>query len=196
MSATARKWVLFAVTNALLIGADQWSKIWIRNNIHSRRDAIDVIDGYFQIVHVTNRGAAFGSFGEMGDVNSRMTMFLVFTVIVLGLIMWQVHQLIDEDRFLTFILGMITAGAVGNAIDRAVYQGVTDFMRFYVARGTEACAWLASRFNTCEYPSWNVADACIVVGVILFLVHYLFFEDRKGEADIIGDGPEVPVEAL
>ncbi len=188
MSDTRRKWLLFVITNAVLIGADQWSKIWIRDNIHGRRDAIDVIDGFFQIVHVTNRGAAFGSFGDMGDVNSRMMMFLGFTAVVLGLIIWQVHQL-EHDRLLTFTLGMITAGAVGNAIDRAAYQGVTDFMRFYVARGTDACAWLASRFNTCEYPSWNVADACIVVGVILFLVHYLFFEDRKGEADLIGDGP-------
>lgn len=189
MSATRRKWLLFAVTNVLLIAADQISKIWIRNNIHSRRDAIDVIDGFFQIVHVTNRGAAFGSFGDMGDLNSRMIMFLGFTVVVLGMIIWQVHQLVEEDKFLTLTLGMITAGAVGNAIDRAVYQGVTDFIRFYVARGSDACAWLASRFNTCEYPSWNVADACIVMGVIFFLVHYLFFEDRKGEADLIGKGP-------
>ncbi len=193
MSATRRKWLLFAVTNVLLIAADQISKIWIRDNIHSRRDAIDVIDGFFQIVHVTNRGAAFGSFGDAGDLNSRMVMFLGFTVVVLGLIVWQVHQLVEEDKFLTLTLGMITAGAVGNAIDRAVYQGVTDFIRFYVARGSDACAWLASRFNTCEYPSWNVADACIVMGVIFFLVHYLFFEDRKGEADLIGDGP-VPAE--
>jgi signal peptidase II len=190
MSATRRKWLLFIITNVVLIGSDQLSKIWIRNNIHSRRDAIDVIDGYFQIVHVTNRGAAFGSFGDMGDLNSRMIMFLGFTAVVLGLIIWQVHQVVEEDKFLTLTLGMITAGAVGNAIDRAVYQGVTDFMRFYVARGSDACAWLASRFNTCEYPSWNVADAAIVMGVIFFLVHYLFFEDRKGEADIIGDGPE------
>lgn len=195
MSPTRRKWLLFALTNVVLIGLDQGTKIWIRANILSRKDDIDVIDGFFQIVHVTNRGAAFGSFGDMGNLESRMVMFLTFTAIVLGLIAWQVHQLIEEDRFLTLILGMITAGAVGNAIDRAVHQGVTDFMRFYVARGTDACAWLASRFNTCEYPSWNVADACIVMGVILFLIHYLFFEDRKGEADLVSDSPaaaEVP----
>jgi signal peptidase II len=189
MSPTRRKWLLFGLTNLVLIGLDQASKIWIRGNIHSRKDSIDVIDGFFQIVHVTNRGAAFGSFGDVGDVNSRMVMFLGFTAVVLCLIAWQVHQMVEEDRFLTFIMGIITAGAVGNAIDRAVNQGVTDFMRFYVARGTDACAWLAARINTCEYPSWNVADACIVMGVILFLVHYLFFEDRKGEADLIGDGP-------
>ncbi len=189
MSPTRRKWLLFGITNLILIGLDQITKVWIRDNILSRRDAIDVIDGFFQIVHVTNHGAAFGSFGDMGDLNSRMIIFLGFTALVLGLIVWQIHQLVEEDKLLTFTLGMITAGAVGNAIDRALYQGVTDFLRFYVARGTEACAWLAPRFNTCEYPSWNVADACIVVGVILFLIHYLFFEDRKGEADLVGEGP-------
>ncbi len=189
MSTTRQKWFLFLGVNVVLVLADQLTKIWIRSNILSRRDAIEVIDGFFQIVHVTNRGAAFGSFGQSGDLESRMTMFLAFTAVVLALIAWQVHQLDSEDRFLTFILGMITAGALGNAIDRALFSGVTDFLRFYAARGTEWCAWLSDKFNTCEYPSFNVADSCIVVGVILFLVHYLFLEDRKGEVDLISSDP-------
>ena len=82
---------------------------------------------------------------------------------------------------MTAALGMITAGAIGNLIDRVDKQSVTDFLRFYWPSEGGIGGFLTNTFGTTEYPSFNVADMAIICGVGMFIFHYLFLEDRQGD---------------
>ncbi len=181
------KYSIFAAVSLGIIALDQVTKIWVVNHIEYRRGAIDVIDGLFQIVHVQNTGAAFG----MGaGTDGAMAVFLGFTAIAAVVLIAILTKLPGDDRLLAAILAMIMGGAVGNAIDRAHKQSVTDFLRFYTEDPTLA-PWLRQHFGMSEWPSFNVADIAVVCGVIAFLLHQLIVGDSAGEAEV----HELPDEA-
>ena len=78
-------------------------------------------------------------------------------------------------------LGLISSGAIGNAIDRAMKQSVTDFIRVYTENPTLKEMLINSPYGSAEWPSFNVADAAIVIGMGMFVIHWLFLE--KDEDD-------------
>jgi signal peptidase II len=176
----SKKMIIFAVVSVLMIVADQVTKILVVRNIRYMRESIDVIPGFLSFVHTLNPGAAIGLFGDL-PVAIRLSIFGVFTVIAVGVIISFLWQLPRDDKFQSLTLGLIFSGAIGNAIDRIHKQSVTDFIRVYTEHpGLEA--WLREHVGTNEYPTFNIADSAIVVGVGLFLVRYLFLDDTE-EAD-------------
>lgn len=181
----ARKYIAFGLTTAVIAVADQATKIWVRDNLELWKDSIDVIPGLFQIVHYENTGAAFG----MAD--GMMWLFAVFTIFALGLMGWMTWKLQDDETFVATMMGLIAGGAIGNAIDRVLYQAVTDFLRFYRTEGA-LHDFLLDNFNTAEWPSFNVADAAIVVGILVFFVQQLmqdYLDKKAGKVteDDLGD---------
>ncbi len=173
----SRKNIVFWVVALVVIALDQATKIWVYTNVQFGVEEIEVIPGFFSIVHAQNPGAALGI---LRDFEYRIWLFLGFTVLAMGILLNMQRQLAKNLSFLPTVLGMIFGGAVGNGIDRVHKQSVTDFLRFY----TEAPAlktWLIDWFGTNEYPSFNVADMALVIGVGLFVVHYLFLDE--GELD-------------
>jgi signal peptidase II len=86
---------------------------------------------------------------------------------------------------------LVFSGAVGNAIDRIHKQSVTDFLRVYTEH-PKLKPWLVDTFGTYEWPSFNVADAAIVVGLGLFIVHFAFMQEDEDE--LVPDPPEKPLE--
>lgn len=185
MKATTR---LFLIVLLLVIGLDQVTKQWIAHNIELWRGSIEVIPGFFQLVHYRNKGAVGGIFG---DSAYRLHLFLAFTVVALGAIGWMVHKLESGERFVAVVLGMIAGGAVGNAIDRVVYHEVIDFLRFYTEHPGVA-GFLRQNVGTAEYPSFNVADMGITIGVGAFFIQQ-FFQDRNArEHELSKD--DLPVE--
>lgn len=173
-----RKTVAFAVVAFLGLIIDQATKYWIRANLDLHVDEIDVIPGLFSLVHAENPGAAGGM---LRDFQYRHFVFLGFTVVAVIVIVDMWRKLPKEDLFLSTTLGLIISGAIGNAIDRVHKQTVTDFLRVY-SDLPSLKPWLISTFGTNEWPSFNVADSALVVGVCLFLVHYLFLEDKDEAA--------------
>jgi signal peptidase II len=133
-----------------------------------------LIPGVLQIVHSQNTGAAFGMFT---DFKYRMAIFYVFTGFAVWVLWGLYAQLEPDDRLGAWIVALIAAGAVGNLIDRIHKQSVTDFIR--VHWGPDS--WLTGIMGSAEWPSFNVADMAICGGVGLFVIQYLFFEDRKGD---------------
>ena len=174
------KLVWFSVVAVIGVVLDQITKAWIRANIEYRDAGITVIDGFFDIVHAQNPGAAFGILRDM-PANLRVSLFLMFTVVALGVVIDMVRRLSPADRMTPVFLGMIASGAVGNAIDRVHKQTVTDFLRFYTDN-PEWVATLRSYNLPPEYPSFNVADIALVVGVLLYVVTSFLQED--GEQDL------------
>jgi signal peptidase II len=180
------KWM--ASMTAIWLIVDQVTKIWVVNNIAYRTEEIKVIDGFFSLVHAQNKGAAGGM---LSSFEYRMPFFAVVTVIAL-VVLWQMYREIpDDDKFQAAALGLIFSGALGNAIDRIDKQSVTDFLRVYTEHETLK-PWLLETFGTYEWPSFNVADAAICVGLGMFLLHFAFLQEEDDELE--PEPPENPVQ--
>lgn len=166
----SNKWALFGGVSVVGLVLDQITKIWIRNNIERGYDGITVIDGFFDIVHVENTGAAFGF---LSGYSWSMYVFIPFTLIAVAMLVSLMKDVPAGARFMPITLGLINSGAFGNFIDRVLYQSVTDFLRLYLENGALA-DWVYGQFGTREYPSFNIADICICVGVAMFVGHELW----------------------
>jgi signal peptidase II len=118
---------------------------------------------FFQIIHTANTGVAFGLFQNLGPI------FIIVPLIVSGVILIYARQLHDTQRFMALALGFMLGGALGNVIDRVRIGYVIDF--FDVGLGS---------FRNAS----NVADWCIVLGVILLAIA-LWREERQ--AKLSGD---------
>jgi signal peptidase II len=149
---------LFLVTSIFLI-IDQWSKYLVRSNIPPSEvwAPWTWLLPYARIVHWQNTGAAFGMFQGMSLV------FTILAIIVSAAIIYYFPQVPREDWLIRLALGMQLAGALGNLIDRIKFGGaVTDFI------------------SVGNFAVFNVADACISVGVVLLIIG-MWQHDRRIE---------------
>ncbi|MEC7986540.1 MAG: signal peptidase II [Myxococcota bacterium] len=194
------KYSRFSIIFFISVVLDQASKIWIENyfkcpSIPSIREAyqtgklqpipeIQIIDGFFSLAHAHNQGAA------IGIMQGQMLIFAVFTIIAIGWIGYTLYEIEEDDHFLNLTLALIGSGAIGNAIDRFRLGYVIDFLRAYTENPKYA-SWLHDKFGTAEWPSFNVADAAIVVGMIMFLLHGIFLAKDTKELDESLDVPEI-----
>ena len=170
----ARKNLVFG--GVALIGyiADQATKWWVVQNITLHTGEIQIIDGWLSFVHERNDGAAFSSFeGWFG-------LFVIFTIIAIGVLLDLQRRLKPDSLFMAGTLGLILSGALGNFTDRLRFRYVVDFIRCYTEH-PDLKAWLIENVGTNTYPIWNVADAAILVGVILFLLYSTFNGDEEDE---------------
>lgn len=139
-----------------LILLDQLTKWLIQQNIPYGNE-VPIIPGFFSFVHVSNTGAAFSL------LQGNNLFFIVLATAALAVIIfllirnnWQT----DPSRRLHWTtkvsFALLTAGIVGNLIDRLAKGSVVDFLHFYIRK----YAW----------PSFNVADSCICIaaGLLIF----------------------------
>ena len=108
-----------------------------------------------------NRGALFGIGNEGGYNNLFMTISIGAAIFIL---IWSQRPLVAHDRFLTMALGLILGGTFGNLYDRVVFGGVRDFLRWH---------------GGFEWPTFNIADCCLVCGACMLLVHSFFLHEEK-----------------
>jgi len=139
---------------ALVVILDQLTKLWIMTNfgLHEQQN---VISGFFNLVYVTNTGAAFG-FLAGSKSWLRQVFFVGVAVVALGVIVYAYGHLKRQGRIFVYALGLIGGGAIGNLIDRLRFGSVVDFLDFY--------------FGSYHWPAFNVADSAITVGVGLFML--------------------------
>lgn len=123
---------------------------------------VDVISGLFALKLVNNPGAAFGFFGSWPPLLILIGVAAVFAVIVL-------RRERDRSKVLAVAMGLLLGGAFGNLIDRLVLGPVTDFLDFGVNISGRTLSW----------PTFNIADTAIVVGVFLLVYHTLFLEKEQ-----------------
>ncbi len=148
---------------ALIIFLDQLSKWWVIQNLPLHA-AVPVLDGFFNLVHIYNRGAAFG-FLNRSDIEWQFWLFLVATAIAVVTIFYLIRTS-APSRLLFSALGLILGGALGNMIDRIRFRAVVDFLDFYVG------SW--------HWPAFNVADIAICLGAFgTCLAMYLIEVEQK-----------------
>jgi signal peptidase II len=145
------KFILFL--SLPLYALDQWTKQMVLRFISPDEPRVLVSD-FFSLVNVTNTGAAFGSF--RGNNTFFVTISSVALVVVLGLLL----RARAPDRWRDISLALLLAGILGNLTDRLVYGHVIDFLLFDL-HVPYANPW----------PAFNVADSCISIAVVLFIIH-------------------------
>ncbi len=131
--------------------ADQVTKRLVADRIplHS---TVPVIPGFFDLTHVRNSGAAFGLFAGIDSPLRALLLTAVALVVFFGVLLYSLMSPAGLTR-LQSGLALILGGAVGNLIDRLRFEWVTDFLRFYVRQY--------------EWPSFNLADSAITMGVLV-----------------------------
>lgn len=142
---------------------DQVTKLWIQNHmvLFTTRP---VIPGFFNIVHVLNRGAAFG-FLNRSDIQWQTYFFFAATALAVMIIFHLLRMAQDDDKLLIVGLACILGGAVGNLIDRIKTGEVIDFLDFY--------------WKGYHWPAFNVADIAIFLGSLGLLVAFYRFRRPK-----------------
>ena len=186
-AARAPKNLVFLAITALGVLADQASKAWVVANVELHRGEIHLIEGWLSVVHERNTGAAFSSF------EGWFSLFVVFTIVAIGVLLDLQRRLKDHNLFMAGTLGLILSGALGNFIDRLRFRYVVDFVKCYTEY--EPFTQALDNWNLPHtYPIWNIADAAILVGVILFLLYSTFNADETDE-DEVAEGEPAAAEA-
>ena len=155
------KFILFL--SLPLYALDQWTKQMVLRFISPDEPRV-LISDFFSLVSVTNTGAAFGSF--RGNNPFFIAISSLALVIVVGLLL----RARTPDRWRDLSLALLLAGIMGNLTDRLLYGHVIDFLLFDL-HIPYAHPW----------PAFNVADSCISVAVVLFIIHSFWKEKPQVE---------------
>ncbi|MFH0844017.1 MAG: signal peptidase II [Pseudomonadota bacterium] len=148
---------LFLPALAVVI-CDQLSKYAVVRSIHLH-DVVPVIEGFFNLVHVRNRGMAFGIMNR-SDMDFGLYILVAATIGAILLLVFWFQRLHKEEWRMALGLPLILGGAAGNLIDRIRLKEVIDFLDFYV--------------KGYHWPAFNVADSAITVGTIWIAFNVIF----------------------
>ena len=155
-----KPWPLFSAIAIVGIIIDQITKIAIDRSMQLF-DSIPIVQNFFHITYVRNRGAAF-SF--LSDASWRLPFFITISIIAALVILVAFRKLRDDQKLAHISLAMIFSGAVGNLIDRVRLGEVIDFLDVHWYRH--------------HWPAFNVADSLICVGVFLLAIDMVLEEKR------------------
>jgi signal peptidase II len=119
-----------------------------------------VIPGFFNIHYVENTGAAFGI------LQDQQTLLIIVSVLALGVLGFLIVSDREGKSGVLYGLGLILGGTCGNLVDRARLRYVVDFLQFHIKQY--------------YWPSFNVADSAITIGVAILVIMTLS-QERKSE---------------
>ncbi|NLB81549.1 MAG: signal peptidase II [Clostridiaceae bacterium] len=119
--------------------------------------SIPIITDVFHFTYVENTGAAFGLY------KSGNTVFIILTTIILVGVVVALFTMKHRNVTINISAGLIMGGAIGNLLDRIFRGHVVDFLDFRVI----------------NYPVFNIADSCVIIGAIVIGVYFIFFENKK-----------------
>ena len=160
------------ILSAGIIVADQLAKLVVLLTI-PLGGSVKVIGDFFRIIHVQNPAIAF-SIGRGIEAGTRRTLFMLLPLIVIALLF--LYYLFTRDpltRFQKWCFGALVGGGLGNYVDRIFRPaGVVDFLdfKFFGIFGLE------------RWPTFNVADATVVVtGILLFISFLIPTRPAAGE---------------
>ena len=147
---------------ALIAGAvvilDQITKAMVLKSI-PLYESINVIPGFFNLIHIHNPGGAFG-FMAGGSSGAKTLIFLLMSMAAICLVFYYYRKIPSAYAMLSIGFALILGGALGNLIDRLRMGKVVDFLDVYVRE------W--------HWPAFNVADSAITIGMVIFIFHLLF----------------------
>lgn len=179
------KWKVLAALAALGIALDQWTKFLAVERLTSAFARVGargleqrlaaffrlryleplatepyyVFRPFWRMSYVENPAAAFSMFSFVPP-DLRYRMFLVVSVLAIGFVFYYYRRLTTSQRFLQVALAFVLAGTVGNLVDRLARRYVIDFVEWYWWNRPDL-----------RWPTFNIADSLLVVGIAMLLVH-------------------------
>ncbi|MCB0307960.1 MAG: signal peptidase II [Bdellovibrionales bacterium] len=142
------KWIYLVPTFITVLIIDLGTKFWVSKSFRLG-DSRPILEGFFHLTLVHNKGAAFG----MGNTMSK-PFFVTVSFAALAYLVFLYYKLDDDHKYSIWGVGLIMAGALGNLIDRIRLGYVVDFLDVFIKQY--------------HWPAFNVADAAITVGAVLF----------------------------
>jgi signal peptidase II len=156
--------------------ADLWTKAWAWDNLRGE-PPVKVLERVFHLEFGFNTGSAFGLLRDYGWAR---TFFIVVTSLAVAYLIRLALTLPRRYPSVFVAIGLILGGALGNLHDRifrvmdvwgqGLRHGVVDFIVVFY--------WPGKR-----WPAFNIADAVLVAGVALFMIHLHRHGDRSDEAE-------------
>ncbi len=147
---------MLSLSGAIVL-LDQVTKIWIDRS----RPHFEIIPGFFNLGYVENRGAAFGI------LQGRQFLLTSVSVIAMGVLVFLLFYEEPHKKGLLFGLSLILGGTCGNLIDRVRLGYVIDFIEFHIKQY--------------YWPSFNVADSAISIGVGILIIVMLWEERSRSD---------------
>lgn len=165
--------IITYVVAILMFGLDQWTKNMV---IEAMPITVDVLNQKITqaypsyeftpilwITHVVNFGAAFSIF-----YGKKYLLLTFVSIISLAIMSYEWSTRKTRTKLLSFSIGFILSGALGNLYDRAKQGYVTDFFDF--------------RYNGQNvWPIFNVADIAIDIGIGLLILYFIFQEGKEDQ---------------
>jgi signal peptidase II len=164
---------LFVPVFAATFAIDQWTKQWILDRFSYGEEQV-VIPGFFNLTHVRNPGGAFSFLATLPE-SMRQGFFLGTGLLAIVLLLVFLRRIDARDGIAATAIGGVLGGAIGNLTDRLRYGEVVDFLDFRLIGGY-------------VWPTFNMADCWIVVGVGLLMLQ-MFFEPETRDPQRELDSP-------
>ena len=151
-----KKHMIYVLIGMVVLILDQVSKYMIEAFL-ALGESVSIIPGFFQLLYVRNTGGAWSMFA-----GADMMVFYVITIVELIVLFLFYRACEGKDVWNRSALALMMAGAVGNLIDRLMFQYVRDFLSFNL-------------FGY-EFPVFNIADCALCIGVFLIVGKILLEE--------------------
>lgn len=143
--------------------------------------SVEAIPNFLTITHEHNKGMAW----SMLD-NSTWILVIISAIASIVLIYFCTKNDWKKAKMQSLGLTMALAGCLGNLYDRAITisplwqgrDGVVDMISFGPLN------WISNLFGNGDFPTFNLADVFLVVGLILFAVDLIFFAEKREKREV------------
>ena len=183
----ASRLVLFSVVALSGLLFDLWTKHWIFETLGrpGEKSVWWIVPKIFGFQTSLNQGALFG----VGQ--GQIPLFVTLSFVALAGICWWIWTDVTRSRYLSFTLGLITAGILGNLWDRCALHDMTwssldveiwNCSPEMIGKPIHAVRdWILVMIGDYPCPNFNIADSCLVCGAILIGIYALITPPPKPE---------------
>jgi len=147
----------------LVLALDQSTKFVVLHELRLN-ESIPLFQNMVYLTYRQNPGTAFGFMSDMESV-VRIPFFIAITLATFAIVYTYQHFLPPENHLPRVGLGLVLGGALGNLLDRLLYGRVIDFIDL--------------RWEDLEWYVFNVADTCVLMGLLILLMVYLRGQKSK-----------------
>jgi lipoprotein signal peptidase len=184
-----------AVVAVISLVSDVVTKLWAEKKLEGYPGYVNVVDNHLMFVLAKNKGGAWGLLQGQSE-NVRRPFFLLVSVAAIAFIVTLYRRLQPTQRALKWGLPLVLGGALGNVFDRIRYGFVIDFIDYRAEWIKKLNELIQKKYPahivTDHWPTFNVADIAICVGVGLMAVDML--TSRRGKKPV--ETPDVPIESV
>lgn len=152
---------ILLVTALVILVGDQLTKALVVANV-AVGERVNLIGDLVQVWHAQNRGASFSL------LQGASLLFLVVSILSVGMVVYFHRALRGRGWWLHLVLGVILGGTLGNFVDRLRQGAVTD--------------WISIGIGDLRWPTFNVADSSLVVGIGILVLYLLLDRPDAREA--------------